>query len=128
MLSPKDKVINGRTYSVTPLSAVKGRSLLVKLGPTLAAGMAALASKDVTAATKIFETLDENLLTYVCDTLAPSTQVTVDGRTDPLNKTGLQDQLFQANYLEMFQWILFCLEVNYSDFLRGLGDQSNAQP
>lgn len=54
---------------------------------------------------------------FFCETFAPLTQVTTNGKT-PILKDVFDDH-FAANYDEMINWLGFCLQVNFESFLGG---------
>lgn len=94
----KESKLGDNTYMVTPLGAVTGRKLLLRV-------MKAMGGKSLTA-------IAEEDFDFLCDTLATTTLVKrSDGKTFPLKD--IFDSHFSTNYDEMTKWLLFALEVNY---------------
>ncbi len=136
MLETKTRKIGEIDYQVTQLPAPKGRRLLVRLykilGPTLGSALKALpegkgsglslgnleTSSIGEALVTLADVISEDELDYFCDVLAETTQFSKEpGRWLPLKAD--QDFHWSGRYGRMFQWLVFALEVNYSDFLLG---------
>lgn len=129
MLKSFSKTIGNNNYSVTALGASEGRKMLVRLvkvlGPS-ALDLIVMAKTGTLAGAhvnNIFAGIAERLsvedLDYAVATFGASSQVTrPDGTTVPLTLQ-TQELHFAANYAEMFQWLGFCLEANYSRPLVG---------
>lgn len=96
--------IDGNTYEVTALGAIKGAQVLVRLlkavGPALTGDMAGF-----------FANLREEDLTYLCNAFSPMTNVPGVGQLDKQF-----DFHFSGRYATMLKWLGLCLEVNFSDF------------
>jgi hypothetical protein len=142
MLKSQSRVIGNHTYKVRQLGASEGRKMLVRLvkvlGPVLAALLRATKGQKLPPA-KVEETpeptapeateapaeaplevfcsrLSEVDLDYLVSTLGPCTEVILpDGRVQALT-LDVQEMHFAGSYGEMFKWLGFALEVNYSDF------------
>lgn len=112
MLETRSKIINSNEYKVTQLPATKGSMVFVRLirafGPTLAA----LSGEGFNLAAAL-ETLKENDIEALCKEFRKYSYV----NDKYLDLNEVFDFHFAGKYLEMFQWLLFCLEVNYADFL-----------
>ena len=125
MITPKTRLIGKNTYTVTPLSAIPGRRVFVRLakvlGPAVAKG-ASVKGDDSQATIEAFAglmgALSEDDIDFFCDTFAASTTVRLNGKEPDL--AGIFDLHFAGNYLEMFRWLAFCVEVNFGDFFAGL--------
>lgn len=135
MLEIRSKAIGNHTYRVRQLGAGEGRKALIRLvkilGPVFApllegsgkvgAGWSFLETKasDVGRAFEVLaERLSDQDLDYFCATFGVCTELEwPDGRAKPLT---LQEQElhFAGDYLAMFKWLAFCLEVNYSGFFQ----------
>lgn len=63
--------------------------------------------------------LTEQDLEWLCTTLGEYTEVQVDDERRPKLSLAYQNLHFAGRYLEMFGWIGFALEVNFSDFFEG---------
>lgn len=111
--STQEKDIDGCSYAVTQLGALKGSKVFVRvlkvLGP-------AFASKDPAA---FFDGLKEEDVEYLCSTFSPMTFVKGGQFPGPLDKTF--DFHFAGRYGALVQWLLFCVQVNFGDFLKGKG-------
>ncbi len=94
----KESRLGDTTYMVTPLGAVTGRKLLLRV-------MKAMGGQSLTS-------IADDDFDFLCETLSSSTLVKrLDGKTFPLKD--IFDSHFSANYDEMTKWLLFALEVNY---------------
>lgn len=113
------KIIGDNKYEVTLLGGLAARDMLVKLinqyGPAIAdlgkskGDWAPLAAK-----------LSVADVDYLCKSFGKLTQVHLqDGRVIVLDQERL-DAHFSGAVFEMFKWLAFCLEANFSDFLSGL--------
>lgn len=127
------------TIEVTQLPGIKGRKLLVRLysvlGPAFAALVegadggtgAANVAPDVEldavsrAMTTLAHSLQEEDLEHVCKVFGATSRVRVGESGFVELTTEMQDLVFAGRYLEMFRWLGFALEVNYSGFFAGLG-------
>lgn len=131
MLPTKSRKIGDCTYTTTLLSASEGLAinplLYRALGPAVAELAANLPEGDlslgdlpwaaVTAAVKeLTLRLDEADLRTLTTKFAAVTEVTLpDGKKPRLND--VFDVHFAGKYARMYQWLLFCLEANFADFL-----------
>ena len=110
---PKNTTINGTFYEVMPLGALKGRSVFVRLlkmfGPLFAGDIAAG-----------LDHLSEDDFNYLCDVFAEYTNVRINEKQMPVLKD-VFDGHFSGKYLDMLQWLAFCVQVNFGDFYKGLG-------
>lgn len=106
----RKRVIGDYEYEVTQLGAIRGSAVFVRvmklLGPLFA-------SKDQAA---LFAGIQEEDVRYLIDAFGPMTLVVGQGQLDKIF-----DLHFAGKYKDMMGWLLFCLEVNYGDFLRGRG-------
>lgn len=112
-MKPEKKIIDGTEYQVTPLGAVIGRKVLLRLTKVFSP---ALLSKDLSS---LLEQLDDETLDYLCDTFAESTNVVMQAeKTKVLAPLAgdMFDKHFARKYMQMFEWLAFCVEVNYADF------------
>lgn len=119
----KKKRIGAFTYHVTQLDAKSGSRALLRLlkiaGPALEAGEK---GGETAAGTKLVEMLSEKDFDYFCELLAGQTTVTggsYDEDAEPA-LDNLFDQHFASNYLDMFAWLAFALEVNFGSFFVGV--------
>lgn len=121
MRKSETKLLESTEYRVTQFGALEGRKVLLRLiksiGPVL---MPAAGAKDLAAALPgigtALEALKEEDIEYLCDVFARHTEVRVNGKWPQLSD--IFDLHFGGKYLEMFLWLKFCVEVNFSDFFR----------
>lgn len=120
-LQPQDKTIGGSTYRVTPLVATQGRAVFVRLAKMLGSAAAGGGEKGnlYESLARVLENLNETDLAFISDAFARQTQLQMERGWVQLSDAF--DLHFAQRYLEMFQWLAFCLEVNYSGFFRGIG-------
>lgn len=132
---PKTKTIGGAKFSVTPLRWPKGREglsrLIAVVAPTIGDALSKGASITAVLADAKFAGLlgdmlsalpqrfDEPTLKWFEDAFgACSTaeigEVKVPLALDSDDKRAMAFE--QLGYLAFFQWVVFCLEVNYADF------------
>jgi hypothetical protein len=127
----RSRKIGDCTYTITLLPAGQGltiNALLYRaLGPSLAEmaanlegdfSLADLPWAAITAAVKeLTIRLDEADLRTLCTTFAATTEVTLpDGKTKP-RLNDVFDSHFAGKYARMYQWLFFCLQENFADFL-----------
>lgn len=125
----EDKTIKGNKYRVMQLPGREGSKVAARLVQLLGAGIAGMAKgvtdNDMKAAaftglSTLLTSLKEEQVDYFCNVFMPLTQVTLpDGKT-PLLKDIFDDH-FAGNYFEMFEWLKFCIEVNFGSFLSDQG-------
>jgi hypothetical protein len=129
MIEPQKKYIDGFEIQLSPLPALQGTRVFHRLGkcisPALAKSMglirgekADLASLDISslggAFSSFFETCSEVDLMYFIDQLLDNAIVDNQRLKDVVNVK------FQAKILTLFKVLVFAIEVNYSDFFKGL--------
>lgn len=122
----KSKDIGKHTYKVEQFGAKAGGRMLVRLAKMLggAVGGAIEAGDEVDVAaigktlTGFAENIAESDYDYLCDAFSAKTRVTggVYGSKEPLLKDFFDDH-FAGNYVELGEWLYFCLEANYGSFL-----------
>ncbi len=137
MLESKDKQIGSNTFRVTPLGAKQSLPLLLDLakivGPALgividAAGAGSksfsdLANTKITgdvfgrAAEMLFSRMDNGKVQELINKLMERTQIDREGSGNFMQLGPVYDLTFTGKLSELFGWLRFALEVNYSDFL-----------
>lgn len=134
MLQTESKAIGDHTYLVTQLGAGEGRKMFVRLTRALAPVFGALLedagstkggfklgdmSLESLSRTlhELAQRLTEDDLEYVCRTFGAKTMVQVGEGKEIQLTLDKQELHFAGRYGHMFQWLAFCLEVNYRDFL-----------
>jgi hypothetical protein len=141
-IETRSKEIDGSTYTVAQLPAMRGLKLLNRIGrsvgPPLTAlmgaadPMATVAQMEIgsiaPAARELFDRLTESELESIIKALCETVQVTEDGKTMPL--LPVFDLHFAGRYDKLFHVVWFAMEVNYGDFfgdlagkLAGLGNR-----
>lgn len=94
-----DRVIGNNNYRTTQLGAIAGRKMIPRLQGMAEGGFT------------------EDFIEYACKVFGPLSAVEVAPGKWPALTEGLQDSHFSGNYDELMKWIVFCVEVNFSDFL-----------
>lgn len=143
MLETKTRLIGNTRYQVTQLPSSHARKLLVRLvrmaGPIVASlledktlidtnapiveRVSKLDSKTLATMLRDFSTrVSEADLEYLCETLGGCTQIeSLDGKLSPLDLEAQELHFRGGRLSELFRWLAFALEVQYSDFFSGLG-------
>lgn len=127
-LKSETKTIGENQYTVTVLPVVSGREALVRLQRLLAGGIGAITQgnrQDIPAALAgISERLTAADLEWFCEKFGKATSVAMppsddapQGRVLVLAGSDAQTAVFAGNYLEMFEWLEFCIEVNFATLL-----------
>lgn len=145
MLETSSKEIGSRgfTYHVTQLPSKKARNTLVRLvrifGPVLGRlveGYQGTKGKKATAAavldavdgasvssalSELAARLTEAELDHACTVFGEYTEISSDEDPESRKKltTQAQELHFAGNTAELFEWLGFALEVNFSDFFKG---------
>ncbi len=126
-MEQKTTRIGAHSYKVTQLDAVVGRRVFTRLfkiaGPALAKLENGIDEKALGAAlTELVTRLEPADVDHFCDTFAEVTEVSGGKYTKAAPQLDTVFSVhFAANYLEMFQWLAFCLQVNFSSFFVGIG-------
>ncbi len=141
MLKQRKRTISGVTYQVTQLGWEQARSVFVRLtkmlGPALADGIESLDTavsgksgelslekvsvKSISALlSQLVEKLSEDDFKYLTDVFAESTAIVkADGKVPQL-----KDEIFShfaGDFARLLKWLVFCVEVNFFDFLSEQG-------
>lgn len=124
--------LGGYTYRVTQLGARKAAEVLERLVKLVAPGTRGFADSVAVAQTldalammglpaavaTVLDELKVGTTMEVAEIFAPFTNVREDERTDGpgprLDK--VFDQHFAGKLSHLYRWLVFCVEVNYSDF------------
>jgi hypothetical protein len=127
MRETKQKQIGdrGHVYHVTQFGARHGGRVLVRLLKMIggAAGEALKSEGEFdmqavgNVVANLAESVSENDFDFLCDTFAKTTSVEIEGKTIPLTTEGIFDLHFAGAYVELGQWLLFAVEVNFGGFL-----------
>ena len=114
------KTIGGTEYTVTTLGGVEGRKVYLRLVKALGPALRADAVGAMLA--NAIEALPEEVFDSLCATFAERTTVLLpDGRTPSLAR--VFDVHFSGQYRAMTEWLYFCVEVNFGDFLGELRER-----
>jgi len=132
-IETKSKVIGEHTYRVEQFGAKAGGRMLVRLAKMLgvAVGGAVEAGEKLDAVvlgktiTGLTESITEEDYGYLCDAFSEKTRVTggLYGSKEP-KLSDFFDDHFAGNYVELSQWLAFCLEANYGSFLAVVGEEA----
>lgn len=135
MIKTENKAIGSRgyVYTVTQFGAREGGRMLVRLakllgkpiGEAMAGGIDFKTAGNVVA--QLAETLTEDEFDHLCTSFAGRSSVSGGSVEDqrfnygakqvPLRDSAIFDLHFAGDYVELFQWLAFALEVNYGGFL-----------
>lgn len=122
MIKTDTTTIDGYRYSVAQLGSSEGRRILVKLTRLLGPALGRLVGGEGRPSDAVSEAIaefsagaNEDDLEDLCRTFGQSTELDVDGKPMLLN-LDMQELHFAGRYGAMFQWLGFCLRVNYADF------------
>lgn len=132
-LVPVTKKIGDHTYRVTPLGALAGTHLLVRLcklagisasafidGSSNAPGIEQALSRGAGDALRtLMQDLKPDETVAILTQLAETTTVVLGDREPKLDK--LFDLHFAGRYGEMFAWAQFAMETNFASFISGRG-------
>lgn len=105
-------------FQVSMLPSEEGFPILMKL--TQIFGMLGTGAE----LTKVVSALSPNDLNEMISTFAKHTRVKSDnGNVVLLSET--KSVIFAGRYDLMLKWLIFCVEVNFSNFFGGFGDMAN---
>lgn len=127
MFEQKSTRIGAYSYKVTQLDAVTGRRAFTRLfkiaGPAMAQLENGMNEKALGGAlTELVTRLESADIDYFCDTFAEVTEVSGGKYTKASPQLNEVFSVhFASSYLEMFQWLVFCMQVNFSSFFVGVG-------
>lgn len=116
-----EKTIGDVQYKVHPLGAKQGCQVMTRLTRLLGGALKGqgMDIKKVDVGAMIsgaLEAMQESDLDFLCNTFAAKTMFSTDGGTSwPLLSSRFELH-YSANYGEMFEWLQFCLEVNFGSF------------
>lgn len=127
-------MIDGFTYKVTQLGAKEGRRVFARLVSTLGGAVGALAKEVMNASegkqeggvdaaqgvASFADRITPETLDFFCDTFSTYTLICHGATEQPMAREF--DDHFAGRYAQMVQWLIFCIEVNFGSFLKGLGD------
>lgn len=119
------------TYHVIPLPA--GQSLRLgiraaKIVAPLIGGVSTLAEAKGAlghALVDAIESLDDSLITYLIETLTPTTQVEHGAKKFPLDK--VYDEHFRGRLVDNLEWMKFALELNLGPLVARLLKEAGAE-
>jgi hypothetical protein len=138
MIQAKHKVIDGIEYTVTQFPARRGFKLKLTLAKKLLPGMSRLLDSGtplsqvmesnigsgsvVSAIQAAVDSLDEEeAVKLIMELLSSTRRGTKDGRGGLEISEEILDMEYAGNYLALYKVIAYVLEVNYSDFFKGIG-------
>jgi hypothetical protein len=134
MFKTEERVIGASTYMVSQLGAIAGRAAFLRLVKALGPALGGLVSAggklrgDIDFGDLISRVqLSEGDLSYFCDLFAQKTFVKLeDGKMPRLDN--VFDAHFAGKYMDLVQWLAFCVKVNFADFFGDLGQSGPAPP
>lgn len=119
-LETKSKQIGRYTYRVTQLPTSKGRRMLCLLTKAIGPVLGKLADGGGKSIGIAFEELSERIneadLKELCEVFGESSEVELPDGRRPRLMPEFQEMHFAGQFGELFEWLRFCVEVNYSDF------------
>jgi hypothetical protein len=133
MLKRESKVIGDTEYQTTQLDAVTARRVFLRMAKLLAPMAAELGDgKKGVESERLFRGLatairsaTEEDLDYFCDQFAKVTDVVIvdekGNRKSPRLSTVMALHFVGDRFGDLFDWLLFCLEVNFGSFFGKLG-------
>lgn len=132
MLKTEQRTVGSTAFKVTQLGASAGMQLMVRLTKVLGPVLGELAKGgDSNGATNLMDVRGDALagalqqlathltyedLEYVCETLGAMTEIEMEGGKWVRLNRAMREIHFAGNYGELFRWLAFALEVNYSSF------------
>lgn len=122
MLEAQTRDIGKHTYTVTPLDAIKGRRAFVRLANAAAPVLSRASSPEDLVGT-LLSALSEKDVDHFCDLFGLTSTVTGGdyGERTPLLTNNTFMNHFAGNYLDLLEWLAFCVEVNFGSFFTGIG-------
>jgi hypothetical protein len=125
-IQPKEKMIGENTYQVRLLPSELGFRSAAKLANLIGPGLKTLQEGGAESVTGFFGGMlaDELLTTrleFFTNLFKEYTSVRLKGAPGFVNLSSVYEYHFSGNYLEMFQWLAFCIEVNHASFFTGVG-------
>lgn len=131
-LLTEDKQIGEHTFRVTQLTGIEGRKLFARLvrfvGPAIAGAVSSGRLKSLldinldvgSLMGQLADKFTDDELDFFCKKLGACTELVGDnGKTTKLD-LNIQDVIFAGHLFDMFKWMAFALEVQFSDFLSEL--------
>ena len=126
-IQTREITIGDFTYEVKQLDAITGRKAFVRLcnilGPVFANAEQLQNENDAAALFGAFaSSLKEADMDHFCEMFGARTEVTpLAGGGEPrtLVKLFFMEH-FAGNYMEMLEWLAFCLQVNFESFFVGM--------
>ena len=123
----QSRSIDGFEYSVTPLPFGIGHKALLRfmrLAAPVIAEMSTVGGGDmknaIAAALRVIpNALTEDDVNYFAETFGKYSAYASDGKSVPL-VTQNRDLHFGGRYTAFFEWLAFCVEVNFSSFFGDL--------
>lgn len=127
MRKTERKTIGTSTYLVSQVGALEGQRILTKIAKHLIPALAAAAGENdpkearIARATEtLAQNIDSDLFEEVASAMAKQTVVQVEKGQKGGQLLGIYDEHFAGNYLELAQWFVFAVEVNFGGFFRDI--------
>lgn len=116
MLQTESKEIAGRVYTARILSFSEARKVYSRLQRLLAANEEILdeANVGLFMFLGVVGAMSEEDLHFYIDCFGPTTSVALDAmRSLPLNSDTNRNVVFAGRFEEVFEWLDFCVDVNF---------------
>lgn len=122
----KTFTIDGSSYTISQLGALKGRKIWLKLVQLMAAPMREMAKADhfdeqsiMGALAAGVENLDEATLEELYEAFGEACTIAVSATNNPALTGVVFDNHFAGNYQAMSVWLFECVKFNFAGFLDG---------
>ncbi len=130
MLDGQEKVLGGIHFRVTPLGFKEARRAFVRLTKAVGPALARAADGTDPANARpedldmgsvleaLVDRVEDSDLEWFANVFGKTTTFSRDGQKWPILREAEREVLFGGGQLMLFfEWLKFCLEVNFADFL-----------
>jgi hypothetical protein len=108
------KRIGDTTYHVTPLTTSESLGAAVRVANTLGPAVKLLSTGGVVAFGQVLSDLKQEDIEFFTSMFRPVSVVEVKGKRLALD--AVYEDFFAANLGALFDWLAFCIEVNFKSF------------
>lgn len=115
-MTEQERVIGGTTYKVRPLGHTLARKVFVRAAKAIGPAAAAAAEDPAKAVGALVENVTDSDLEWIADVFGKVTQYEGPDGWPFLHKDARELRFGGGKLFEFFEWLAFCLEVNYADF------------
>lgn len=125
MIKEKESRIGEHDYRCSQLGAREATRVFARLCNVLGPMVEGFKASDTESSIlsgigRVLQSAKADDLEYLCDTFAKTSRVRVGEDKWPL-VSDVYESHFAGRFTEQMQWLGFCLQVNYADFLGGKG-------